>query len=303
MLISHKHQFLFVHIAKTGGTSVRSALRRYRWSGRYGPALFIASMMSQMTRPRHRLGVKFPRHAKAVAAKEMLPAEIYDQLFKFVFVRNPWDLQVSSWHHIGREKPHVLGSVKTFEEFLRLKFDPDREYDYMLDISRELQSDYIVDLHGHTIVDFIGRYDNLQADFDRVCERIGLPLRVFHHVRNPFDNIARMALVSDVDVTRATQRYFRCVDAAMTTIEQLSGEEVMHVYHEQVIRNPRSAFVDMLEHLGLVPREDYLEACAGRVMPAARRSRDQVEWTSAQVDEVERRIAAYPHLFGYTFAE
>jgi hypothetical protein len=187
MLISHRHNFLFVHIAKTGGTSVRSALRRYRWSGRYGPALFTASLMSQMTRPRHRLGVKFPRHAKAIAAKEMLPTEVFDGLFKFVFVRNPWDLQVSSWHHIAREKPQVVAGVRTFADFLKLKFDPERPFDYMLDISRELQSDYIVDLHGRTIVDFIGRYEHLQGDFDTACDRIAIPRVALPHDRRAVD--------------------------------------------------------------------------------------------------------------------
>ncbi len=187
MLISHSQQFAFIHIAKTGGTSIRNALRPYRWSGRYAPALFVASMLSQMTRPRHRLGVKFPRHAKAVAAKEMLPAAVFDSLFKFVFVRNPWDLQVSSWHHSGREKPDVLRGVKTVAHFLQLKFDPRRPYDYMLDISRELQSDYIVDLHGNTIVDFIGRYENLQGDFDRACEHMGIPRVCLPHERRAVD--------------------------------------------------------------------------------------------------------------------
>ena len=187
MLISHTKQFLFVHIAKTGGTSVRAALRPYRWSGRYAPAILLASLMSQMTRPRHRLGIKFPRHAKAVAAKEMLPAEVFRGLFKFVFVRNPWDLQVSSWHHIGREKPGILQGVKTFPDFLRLKFDPERPYDFMLDISRELQSDYLVDLHGATIVDFIGRYERLHEDFAAVCERIGLPQLQLPHERRAVD--------------------------------------------------------------------------------------------------------------------
>jgi hypothetical protein len=187
MLISHSRNFLFVHIAKTGGTSVRAALRRYRWSGRYAPAVLAASLMSQMTRPRHKLGVKFPRHAKAIAAKEMLPDEIYRGLFKFVFVRNPWDLQVSSWHHIGREKPSVLNGITTFEQFLRHKLDPERPYDFMLDISQEIQSDYLIDLHGNVIVDYLGRYENLEDDFRAVCEHIGLPRINLPHERRAVD--------------------------------------------------------------------------------------------------------------------
>lgn len=207
MLISHTKQFLFVHIAKTGGTSVRAALRPYRWSGRYAPALFLASMLSQVTRPRHRLGVKFPRHAKAIAAKEMLPFEIYDALFKFVFVRNPWDLQVSSYHHIGREKPEVLGRVRTFDDFLKLKFDPERPYDFMLDISRELQSDYIVDLHGNTIVDFIGRYERLQEDFDAVCDRIGVARMQLPHERRAVDRDDYRRYYSDANAELIARHY------------------------------------------------------------------------------------------------
>ncbi|MBK1691833.1 sulfotransferase family 2 domain-containing protein [Ectothiorhodospira mobilis] len=173
MLLSLKHNFLFVHIAKTGGTSVRAALSRYRYRGRHGLPLFLADKLDQMTG--HRIGAKFPRHAKAIAAREMLPAEVYDRLFKFVFVRNPWDLQVSSYFHIRRERPRVLEGVADFEAFMRLKFDPDRPWNYLLDTALELQRDYVVDLHGRTIVDFIGHYESLQADFDQVCRRIGLP--------------------------------------------------------------------------------------------------------------------------------
>jgi hypothetical protein len=207
MLISHSHQFMFVHIAKTGGTSVRAALRRYRWSGRYAPAILVASLMSQMTRPRHKLGVKFPRHAKAIAAYEMLPAEVYRGLFKFVFVRNPWDLQVSSWHHIGREKPSVLDGITTFEQFLHHKFDPERPYDYMLDISRELQSDYLVDLHGNTIVDYIGHYETLQADFDQICDRVGIARIDLPHERRAVDRDDYRRYYDDATATLVAEHY------------------------------------------------------------------------------------------------
>ncbi len=183
MLISYSRNFLFVHIAKTGGTSLRAALRRYRWGGRYSLPLWLASQVDQWTRPRHKLGLKFPRHAKAIAAKEMLPEEVYRSLFKFVVVRNPWDLQVSSYHHILREKPEVLKGVQNFQDFLRLKFDQERAYDFMLDVSAELQHEYFVDLQGRVIVDFIARYERLQEDFQKICRRIGLPEMELPHLR------------------------------------------------------------------------------------------------------------------------
>jgi len=187
MLISFSHNFLFVHIAKTGGTSVRTALRPYRWSPGYKLPMGFCSILSQMSRPKHKLGIKFPRHAKAIAAKEMLPEEVYNRLFKFVFVRNPWDLQVSSYHHILREKPEVLQGIDNFEQFLHLKFDPGREYNFMLDVSAERQWEYLVDLSGDKIVDFIGSYENLQSDFEKICNQVGIKYKHLPHRRRAED--------------------------------------------------------------------------------------------------------------------
>jgi hypothetical protein len=179
MLLSVKHQFLFIHIAKTGGTSVRAALARRRWADPWYWPMFLCSRFSHLSG--HRIGTKLPRHAKAIAAQELLPREQFEALFKFAFVRNPWDLQVSSYHHIRRERPQYLGGHQSFADFLRWKLDPDRPWQYHLDTSIELQSDYLIDLHGRLIVDFIGRYERLEADFNEACARIGIaPPRLPH---------------------------------------------------------------------------------------------------------------------------
>lgn len=172
MLLSHKYNFLFVHIAKTGGTSVRSALSRRIWADPYRIPQIICSRLSGWTR--HRLGIKFPRHAKAIAALEMLPTDFFQGLFKFAFVRNPWDLQVSSYHHVRRERPHLLRNIDDFESFLKWKLEGQRGYHYILDASVEPQWYSLIDLRGNCIVDYIGRFETLLQDFDYVCKKIGL---------------------------------------------------------------------------------------------------------------------------------
>ncbi len=181
MLLSRKYNFLFVHIAKTGGTSVRAALEGLRWRDPAYLPQFICSKLSHLSG--HRIGAKLPRHAKIIAAKEMLPAEFFDGLFKFAFVRNPWDLQVSSYHHIRRERPQVMAHIENFPQFIRWKLDPERPYQYHVDTSIQLQSDYLIDLHGNIVTDFIGKYENLQADFDEACRRIGIAPRQLPHKR------------------------------------------------------------------------------------------------------------------------
>ncbi|TCT19596.1 sulfotransferase family 2 domain-containing protein [Thiobaca trueperi] len=181
MLLSPKYRFLFVHIAKTGGTSVRAALERLRWRDPWYYPMFLCSRLSHLSG--HRIATKLPRHAKVIAAQELLPKDYFDSLFKFAFVRNPWDLQVSSFHHIRRERPHYLGGHETFDAFLRWKLDPERPYQYHLDTSITLQSDYLIDLHGRVLVDFIGRYERLHEDFATACDRIGIAPPALPHAR------------------------------------------------------------------------------------------------------------------------
>ncbi|HHL45924.1 MAG TPA: sulfotransferase [Gammaproteobacteria bacterium] len=185
MLLSNRYNFLFVHIAKTGGTSVRAALEPLRWRDPLYIPQFICSRLSHLTG--HRIGSKFPRHARIIAAREMLPQELFDRLFKFAFVRNPWDLQVSSYHHIRRERPHLMEGIDDFPSFIRWKLDPERPYQYHIDTSIQLQSDYLIDLHGNLLTDFIGKYENLQQDFDEVCRRIGIAPRQLPHKRQATD--------------------------------------------------------------------------------------------------------------------
>nr|WP_240905574.1 sulfotransferase family 2 domain-containing protein [Thiorhodococcus mannitoliphagus] len=184
-MLSPKYSFLFVHIAKTGGTSVRAALERLRWRDPWYYPMFLCSRLSHLSG--HRIASKLPRHAKVVAAKELLPKEYFDTLFKFAFVRNPWDLQVSSFHHIRRERPHYLGGHQNFEDFLRWKLDPERPYQYHVDTSITPQTDYLIDLSGKIVVDYIGRYERLHADFVEICTKIGIPPPGLPHARQAKD--------------------------------------------------------------------------------------------------------------------
>ncbi|MEW8323773.1 MAG: sulfotransferase family 2 domain-containing protein [Candidatus Thiodiazotropha taylori] len=170
MLLSIKYNFLFVHIAKTGGTSVRSALQPLRWRDPWYYPMFLCSRFSHLSG--HRIGTKFPRHSRIVAAKELLPEEFFNNLFKFAIVRNPWDLQVSSYHHIRRERPHLIAHIEDFDHFIRWKLDPERPYQYHVDTSIQSQLDYLIDLQGKILVDFIGHYENLAEDFKSITTQL-----------------------------------------------------------------------------------------------------------------------------------
>tara|TARA_B100001063_G_C16675332_1_gene508736 strand:+ start:211 stop:456 length:246 start_codon:yes stop_codon:yes gene_type:complete len=60
-----------------------------------------------------------------------------------------------------------------------------------------LQSDYLVDLHGNLLTDFIGRYENLQQDFDAICEYLAIPTSTLPHKRKAKDRSSYQAYYTD----------------------------------------------------------------------------------------------------------
>lgn len=211
MILSNRYNFLYVHIAKTGGTSVRSALRRLKWRDPYYPAQWLCSRLSHLTG--HRIAAKLPRHAKIVCAQEMLPKDVFDGLFKFAFVRNPWDLQVSSWLHLKRERPHLLEGHDGFDAFTRWKLDPQRPCQYHLDTAITPQTDYLIDLHGRVLTDYLGRYERLHDDFDHICRTLGTATPALPHKRQTQDRRADYrSYYSDDLAERVAQHFARDID-------------------------------------------------------------------------------------------
>ena len=207
MVLLPRYNLLFVHIAKTGGTSVRAALTRLRWRDPYALAMLICSRLSHLTG--HRIAGKLPRHARVIAAREMLAQKYFDALFKFAFVRNPWDLQVSSFHHIQRERPQLMAGHEGFASFLRWKLDPERPYQYHLDTSIQAQLDHLVDLDGSMLVDFVGRYERLTDDYARVGALTGIRLPSLPHRRRAPEREADYRRYYDNDTAELVAHHFR----------------------------------------------------------------------------------------------
>lgn len=159
-MICPEHRWIFVHIQKTGGDSIRTAL-----------------------------GVELNdlhKHRTAAELRAVYGSAAWRDCYKFAFVRNPWDRLVSWWTMIDALRPrfeageafntfqsYVLNRAKTFEQFLFNCGDEIADADGRKHIFRN-QIDYLSDESGDIIVDFIGRFERLQDDMDQVMRRIGI---------------------------------------------------------------------------------------------------------------------------------
>jgi hypothetical protein len=152
-MISHKHKFIFIHIIKTGGESVEKSFR----------------------------GRKIHKFAKNY--KKKINGKDWDNYFKFAFVRNPWDKMVSQYFYIQKNTNGLY--EQSFEEFITAFKDcSENEYIERKGIKvkfNPIQLPWISDDDGNIMMDFIGRFENLQEVFNTVCYKIKIPHRKLPH--------------------------------------------------------------------------------------------------------------------------
>lgn len=167
MIISHKYKFIFIHVPKTGGTSVEKTLAPIL--GKDDSLVTIDSSFRMTVDPRY---PKLTKHSQLLDIKSAVSADIWRSYFKFAFVRNPWDLMVS-WYAFrqrdglqNQEHPdHKLftGGV-SFPKFLQSAKR----------LLSECQTDYIFDKSNAQALNFVGKFENITHDFRHVCQAIGL---------------------------------------------------------------------------------------------------------------------------------
>jgi len=166
MLISDEHEFIFVHIPKTAGSSVRSALEEFSLEKRSSN---WSRFLKRLNLPKDYQRYRFGLHSDLKKAQEKLPPELFNQYKKIAFVRNPWDMLVSNYSF------KVFGSA---DKKSKLK-----KYDFESFIQAEakahnhLQSDYLTNKDGEFQYDFLGRFENLANDYDRLRDYLDIPLK------------------------------------------------------------------------------------------------------------------------------
>ncbi len=184
MLISYQKRFIFVHVPKVAGSSIRDAIQRYA----YRPDMYLWNRVLRKLGLRARLPASpiysLSTHSTAGEAKHHLPSEVFAGFFKFAFVRNPWDHLVSKYHFILKRPPHrhyeIVRTLSCFRDYVRwLEENPGEA------LHGALQKYFVTDHSGQMLVDFLGRYENLQDDFQTACRRVGI------HATLPHVNVSK----------------------------------------------------------------------------------------------------------------
>ena len=159
-MISHEHKFIFIFQHKCASSSVRVALEN----------------VCQFNLSFHR----------GVLSKEYSNNELvkYSDYIIFANCRNPYERVVSAWKYLQREfPPEHKRTITRGLSFKDTLLDlPEREKG-MFDYAHitECQTDCILNSSGASITDMIIKFENLQEDFNNVCDTIGIPRQQLPH--------------------------------------------------------------------------------------------------------------------------
>lgn len=182
MLISYTHNFLFFHVTKAAGTSVKDVLKAYAQEPQQFKIKRPQKQLNGKLNPLYEMWESSLWHAKAREVKKEMPEGEYNNFYKFAFIRNPWDWHVSYYHFILKETSHIRHQlVKSmtggFEEYLEWVISTKNPFPKG---ATKLQKEIITDYDGKIIVDFIGRYETLAKDFNYICNSLSIDASLPH---------------------------------------------------------------------------------------------------------------------------
>ena len=142
---AHWPRYVFIHINKTAGSSIERALN-----------------------------LRF-EHKTAIEKRAELREYRWRRAYKFSFVRNPWDKVLSHYNYRVATNQTEMGDrhISFRDWVLRAYGDNDPRY---YDQPRMFmpQCAWLTDEFGEVIVNFVGRFESLEDDFARICERLGV---------------------------------------------------------------------------------------------------------------------------------
>jgi hypothetical protein len=175
-MICKQFKCIFVHIPKTAGRSVEMFFANQLNLNRENNAVREQLLLTDNDDPAK--GTEKLTHLSAVEYVRCghISQVDFDRYYKFSFVRNPWSRLVSEYRY------RAFFSHKSFKDFVMNKLPKpgwDDKYRHVMPQSRMLCSE-----NGQLIVDFVGKFEKLQEDFDYVCASLGFNQPTLPHINS-----------------------------------------------------------------------------------------------------------------------
>ena len=176
-MISLEKKFLFIHIFKTGGNSVQSILHPYALDQINADGEGLDGV-ERFKLKNERYEVR--KHSRLTEYKSVLEPDVYEGLFKFSTIRNPWDRMISFYF-----SPHRGVTEWNRQDFIELVQNDFTLRDFIaLPEESGLLGKIGIKKRQKPVdaeIDFILRFEHLNADFSELCDRLDIPKQTIPH--------------------------------------------------------------------------------------------------------------------------
>lgn len=164
MIVSHRHRFVFVAVPRVATRALRQALTMQ---------LDAMDWQQQNLFARHRLPVSDLAaaqhgHLSVRDIRPRLPEELWQSYLKFAFVRDPFERFVDTFLSLeaGDDPDPAVVAARMKRALATARFRRRR-----LTLP---QTHFLIDEDGRVAMDFVGRFETLDASWHQLCTRLGL---------------------------------------------------------------------------------------------------------------------------------
>ena len=171
MLISSRFskskKFLFLHVYKTAGSSVRRAFYQYASSSQILLQLFNHILKRSKSPITLRRKI-YDYHPTAKDIIDEIGFKKYSEYFSFAFSRNPLSHQLSLFRYSRINKD--LKKCKFFDDYLNARIDQ----------NLDLQSEFTHHA-GRKLVNYIAKFENLKSELEIISKKLEIPQLTLKH--------------------------------------------------------------------------------------------------------------------------
>lgn len=167
-MISDKYKCIFVHIPKTGGSSIEDVI----WPLESDKV--VENLWMGFIKPYYnKYQTGGLQHLTCKQIKTHVGFEVFNSYYKFTVVRNPWEKAVSQFiymKHVRKDLRKFIGMTKwtSFKKYLKLISKKEH-------VQWMKQVDFICEKNGKIMVDKVIRFENIEKEFELVRQHLGIP--------------------------------------------------------------------------------------------------------------------------------
>ncbi len=159
-----RHGFWFVDIPRTSSSSIQYDLYKH-----FGIAYGKKSVIEK----RYATPQIFKNHLPAKKMSALLGNSIWESIFTFTMVRNPWDRTYSMYNY--RQKRGGIPKEWSFRDYvLALGKSSSETKFFRAHAFRYGASEYVLGENGEIIVDYIAKYENRSHDLQIISSRLNI---------------------------------------------------------------------------------------------------------------------------------